>query len=160
MYSCGPLWSDVQREDDQLEHTYSSSAPIRNVRTCWKQWTIGSGGKRGSGISVLMALHDDDDDEIHLCLSRGNTIVCRFFQGLWFYTKKKNGANTSSIWSPQRKCYSYKDALWKHESQGLLTGWKHRLLWHCCWSFARKYMSIISVYILPRIRTLNVNRYN
>ena len=31
---------------------------IRDValRTCWKQWTKGRGGERGSGISVLMMM--------------------------------------------------------------------------------------------------------
>ena len=64
MYSGRPLHMDVQRQDDQLEHTYSSSVPIRDVtlRTCQKQWTIGRGGERGAGISVLIARHDDDDD--------------------------------------------------------------------------------------------------
>ena len=49
----------------QLEPTYSSSMPIRDValRNCRKQWTIGKCGERGSGISVLIARHDDDDDE-------------------------------------------------------------------------------------------------
>ena len=48
---------DDQRQDDQIEPTYSSSVEIRDValRTCWKRWTIGGGGERGSGISVLMA---------------------------------------------------------------------------------------------------------
>ena len=61
MDSCGPLHMDVQRQDDQLKPTYSSSVPIRDVtlRTCCKQWTIGRGGERGSGISVLIARHDD-----------------------------------------------------------------------------------------------------
>ena len=64
MYSNGPLHMDVQRQNDQLETTYSSSVPIQDValRTCQKQWTIGRGGERGSGISVLIARHDDDDD--------------------------------------------------------------------------------------------------
>ena len=41
---------DEQRQDDQLEPTYSSSVPIRDVglKTCRKQWTIGRGGERGS----------------------------------------------------------------------------------------------------------------
>ena len=62
MYSCGPLHLDEQRQDDQLEPTHSSSVPIRNVAVkIWrKQWTTGSGGERGSEISVLMARHDDD----------------------------------------------------------------------------------------------------
>ena len=36
---------------------------IRNValETCWKQWTIEKGGKKGLEISMLMARHDDDD---------------------------------------------------------------------------------------------------
>ena len=63
---------DEQSQDDQLEPTYSSSVPIRGVplKTCWKKWTIGSGGERGSGISVLIARYDDDgDDEFKLLTS-------------------------------------------------------------------------------------------
>ena len=47
---------DKQRQDDLLEHTYSSSVPIwdATLKTCWKQWTIERGGERGSRISVLM----------------------------------------------------------------------------------------------------------
>ena len=56
---------DEQRLDDQLEATYSSSVVIRDVvlKTCRKQWTIEKGGGKGSGISVLIARHDDDDDD-------------------------------------------------------------------------------------------------
>ena len=32
----------------------------------------------------------------------------------------------------------------KHKSKGLLIWWRHRLLRHCCWCFARRYISIIS----------------
>ena len=62
IYSSGSLHMDVQRQDDQLEPTYSSSVPIRDVglRTCRKQWTIGRGGERRSAISMLIARHDDD----------------------------------------------------------------------------------------------------
>ena len=57
---------DEQRQDDQLEPTYSSSVPIRNValKTCRKQWTIRKGGEKGSGRSVLMTRHDDNDDDM------------------------------------------------------------------------------------------------
>ena len=57
---------DEERQDGQLEPTYSSSVPIRDLalKTCWKQWTIEKGGEKESGISVLMAWHDDDDDII------------------------------------------------------------------------------------------------
>ena len=64
MYSCGPLPMDEQRQDVQLKPTYSSSVPIwdKALRICWKQWMIGRRGERGSGISMLIAQHDDDDD--------------------------------------------------------------------------------------------------
>ena len=56
------LWTE-QNQGDQLEPTYSSSVRIRGVamRTCRKRWTIGRGGERGSGISVLMARQEDDE---------------------------------------------------------------------------------------------------
>ena len=54
-----------QKQDDQLEHTYSSNVRIRDValKTCQRRWTIGRSGERGSGISVLAARHDDYDDD-------------------------------------------------------------------------------------------------
>ena len=63
------LWtptSAVQKQDDQHEHTFSSYVRIRDVvlKTCQRRWTIGKSGERGSGISVLPARHDDDDDVI------------------------------------------------------------------------------------------------
>ena len=44
-----------QKQDDHLEHTYSSSVRIRDValKTCQRRWTIRRSGERGSGISVL-----------------------------------------------------------------------------------------------------------
>ena len=53
-----------QKQDDQLEHTYSSYVRIRDVtlKTCQGRWTIGRSGERGSGISVPAARHDDDDE--------------------------------------------------------------------------------------------------
>ena len=68
------------------------------------------------------------------------------------------------IWSLQRNCYMavtvYKDALWKRKSQSSLTRWRHRLFWYCCWSYVRRYVSTVSVYNLPRLCTLNVDRSN
>ena len=57
-----------QKQDDQLEHSYSSSVRIRDValKTCQSWWTIGRSGERGSGISVLAARHDDDDIYIYI----------------------------------------------------------------------------------------------
>ena len=68
MYSYGPPHMAEQKQDDQLEHTYSSYVRIRDVamKTCQRRWTIGRMGERGSGISMLAARHDDDDDEIPL----------------------------------------------------------------------------------------------
>ena len=55
-----------QKQNDRLEHTYSSYVRIRDValKTCQRRWTIGRIGKRGSGISVLAARHDDDDYDL------------------------------------------------------------------------------------------------
>ena len=51
-----------QRQDDQLEHIYSSSVPIQDIalKTSREQWTIETGGKRGSERSMLAARYDDD----------------------------------------------------------------------------------------------------
>ena len=46
----------------QLGQTYIQQLCKYGMKTCQKQWTMGRGGQRGSGISVLMAQHDDDDD--------------------------------------------------------------------------------------------------
>ena len=66
MYSYRPPHMAVQKQDDQHEHTFSNYVRIRDVvqKTCLRRWTIGKSGERGSGISVLPARHDDDDDEL------------------------------------------------------------------------------------------------
>ena len=58
-----------QKQDDQLEHTYSSYMRIWDValKTCQKRLMIGRSGERGSGISMLAARHDDDDDDLLNC---------------------------------------------------------------------------------------------
>ena len=63
MYSNGPPRVAGQKRDDQLEHTYSSYVRIRDValKTCQRRWTKGRSGERGSGISVPVTWHDDDD---------------------------------------------------------------------------------------------------
>ena len=63
MYFYGPPHMAKHKLDDQLEHTYSSYVRIRDValKTCQKRCMIGRSGERGSGISVLVARHDDDD---------------------------------------------------------------------------------------------------
>ena len=36
------------------------------LKTCQKQWMIERCGVRGSGISMLMVWHDDDDDKVYI----------------------------------------------------------------------------------------------
>ena len=64
MYSYGPPHLAEQKQDDQHEHTFSNYVRIWDVvqKTCQRRWTFGKSGERGSGISVLPARHDDDDD--------------------------------------------------------------------------------------------------
>ena len=65
MYSYRSPHMTKQKQDDQLEHTFSSYVRIRDValKTCQKRWMIGRSGERGAGIFVLAAWHDDDDDD-------------------------------------------------------------------------------------------------
>ena len=62
--TAGPM-SRLQKQDDQHERTFSSYVRIQVVvlKTYLGRWTIGRSGERGSGISVLPARYDDDDDE-------------------------------------------------------------------------------------------------
>ena len=46
-----------QKQDNHHEHTYSSYVKIWDVVQ-----KIGKSGKKGSGISVQAAQHDDDND--------------------------------------------------------------------------------------------------
>ena len=43
--------------------------------------------------------------------TRGDTLIRSFLPGIWLHTQRKDGANTTSIWSPQRNCHSHNDAL-------------------------------------------------
>ena len=67
--------------------TYSSYVRIQDVtlKTCQKRWMIGRSGERGSGISMLVARHvDDDDDDVF--------IICQDYM-LWMSVDliKENG---------------------------------------------------------------------
>ena len=69
------LWTPhmaKQKQDDQLEHTYSSYVMIRDIalKTCRRRRMKGRSGERGSGISVLTARHDDDDDDDDLTVMK------------------------------------------------------------------------------------------
>ena len=65
VYSYGSPHMAAQKQDDQLERTFSSYVRIQVVvlKTYLGRWTIGRSGERGSGISVLPARYDDDDDD-------------------------------------------------------------------------------------------------
>ena len=77
MYSYGLPHMAEQKQDDQLEHTFSSYMRIRDValKTYPRRWTIGRSGERGSGTSVLAARHDDDDNIYAHIYTRAHT--CR-----------------------------------------------------------------------------------
>ena len=68
IYSYGPPHMTNQKQDDQLEHTYSCYVRIQDVtlKTYPKRRTIGRSGERGLGIPVLAARHNDDDDDIYI----------------------------------------------------------------------------------------------
>ena len=63
-FTYGPPHMAVQKQDDQHEHTFSNYVRMQDVvqKTCLRRWTTGKSGERGSGISVLPARHNDDDD--------------------------------------------------------------------------------------------------
>ena len=88
-----------------------------------------------------------------------DTLICRFLQGIWLHTQREDGANTSSRWSPSHKKLSEPQTMMlsKNKRKSLLTGWRHKLLWHCCWCCTGGYLSPISVHNLPRQRTSNVD---
>ena len=111
MYSYGPPHMAVQKQDDQHEHTFSNYVRIRDVvqKTCLRRWTIGKSGERGSGISVLPARHDDDDD----LAEEGPEIYARVIQKKIFY---RRGTEYIS------KCYSI--------IRGKLFSW--RRTWDIC----------------------------
>ena len=77
MYSYGPSNMANQKQDDQLEHTYSSYVMIWDVtlKTWQRRWMIGRWGERGSGISVLVARHDDDDEALFNLANRTRLLI-------------------------------------------------------------------------------------
>ena len=83
-----------QMQDDQLEHTYSSYVRIRVValKSGQRWWIIGRSDERGSGISVLAARHDHDDDD---------TLICAAFKSLTIWSNVQHvSAPTTTILPP------------------------------------------------------------
>ena len=100
MYSCGPPHMDVQKQDDQHELTYSNYVRTQDVtlKTCQRQWMIGRSGERGSGISVLAARHDDDDENDQRVPFLTIQFVCTQFKwsnnSIWPIDRILSGATT------------------------------------------------------------------
>ena len=87
---------DEQRQDDELEPIYNSSVLIRDValKTYQERWTIET-----SGRSMLMARHDDDDNDIlrGLKLMQSKTGLCETLNQSWrsaIFTRVNNYAKT------------------------------------------------------------------
>ena len=68
---------DEKKQGDQLEPTYSSFVPLRDIalKTSGGRWTIGMGGESGSERSVLAVWHDDD--ETYVCCKKTKAVKIR-----------------------------------------------------------------------------------
>ena len=101
MYSNGPPHMARQKQDDQLEHTFSSYVRIRDVvlKTCQRRWTIGRSGESGSGISMLMSRHDDDDDDdIYILSSSKYLKIFTFSLRIYTHSVRANNFDTNCIY--------------------------------------------------------------
>ena len=83
-------------------------------------------------------------------ISRRYHNICRHLNVTLFLTKR----NTFEL------IHISNIALQRYKSNGSLTRRRHWILWHCPWSLARRYISIISINNLSRLRATNVNRSN
>ena len=103
MYSYGPPHMAVQKQDDQLELTYSNYVRTQDVtlKTCRRRWVIGRSGERGSGISVLAARQDDDDTRI--CFSVHVTHSCVIFP--WFALLSRQKLHDRSLFKQWRTLF-------------------------------------------------------
>ena len=114
MYSYGSPHTAAQKQDDQHERTFSSYVRIQVVvlKTYLGRWTIGRSGERGSGISVLPARYDDDDEASSiLCVLRAALFWdLGFFHipnyVLGFSTNKGNSLCVFILWWPHGNSYA------------------------------------------------------
>ena len=95
MYSYSPIHMAGQKQDDHLEHTFSSYVRIRDValKTYQRQWTIGRSGEKGSGISILVARYDDDEDDF-------TCMIEHFKKTQWIYMYWNKHMKLVSRFSP------------------------------------------------------------
>ena len=92
MYSYGSPHMAAQKQGDQLKRTFSSCVRIQDVvlKTYLGRWTIGRSGERGSGISVLPARYDDDDEHWYFVWARPIIIfTAHSHQFNWKKSRKK-----------------------------------------------------------------------
>ena len=79
---------DEQRQNDQLEPIYSCSVLIQDIalKTSQEQWTIETGGERGSGRSLLATRRDDDDEQFlnNSCSSLLFTLCFLYYACTWY----------------------------------------------------------------------------
>ena len=146
-----------QKQDDQLEHTYGSYARIRDValKTYQRRLTIGRGGERGSGISVLAARHDNDDDD---ALNLVNRVHRTVILTCWYSSSFRGFFCTRSY--QELKCFipidvNYTSVLGR--IFGLVWfGWVSRYINHC-WLFNAK----LDLFIYSRcISYLNISHHH
>ena len=100
----------AQKQDDQLERTFSSYVRIQDVvlKTYLGRWTIGRSGERGSGISVLPARYDDDDEVVYSQLNV-NTVLFKTIQfsistqlsSTWLIDRTLSGATPQGQSEPE-----------------------------------------------------------
>ena len=82
MYSYGPPHMAGQKHDDQLEHTYiqqlceDTGCSPEDLPEAMNDRS----GERGSGISVLVARHDDDDNHCTKCTSSLNKEMLHYLR--------------------------------------------------------------------------------
>ena len=148
MYSYGPPHMAVQKQDDQHEHTFSNYVRIQDVvlKTYLGRWTIGRSGERGSGISVLPARHDDDDDDIYIfiCfLTDTIFVLCQCFKYHLIWSLQPLNTNSSS------KTRSYN--LNNH----------HSIFWRKSFKLNYKHLYLIieNKYLISVVRPRGLSRY-
>ena len=143
MYSCGPPHMDVQKQDDQYELTYSNYVRTQDVtlKTCRRRWMIGRSGERGSGISVLTARHNDDDDITGCWKVLGSTM-----KGMIFF-----------IWIFLEVFRRVKDAIYDNELRTTMKEWlDHNTLFikiYLSFYFSRKVRNSVSMREIGRRKT-------
>ena len=150
MYSYGPPHMAGQKQDDQLELTYSSYVRTQDVtlKTCQRRWMIGRSGERGSGISVLAARLDDDDDDVikariskmqqnskcRLCGPRDETInhiisECSKLTQKEYKTRY-DWMSKVTLWELSQKLkLDPANKLYTHKPASVLENETHKLLW-------------------------------